>query len=165
MQIIMRHGNDNQPSKYKHDNSLKLNDQTKEEIINHTKKLIKKYGHPDVIYCSPFRRGIETVKIMKKVFHKPVNIYIDAKLSRYFNNNEKQFPSVSEKTLKYKPPIHETHEAFYKRVDKVHYKMDSRSVRGSHVWYITHYLVMKRIANNDNIQLPSYMPFLYTMLI
>lgn len=160
----MRHGNDHKPSIYKHDNSL--NDvEGREEIIYHTKKLIKKYGHPQTIYCSPFKRAIQTVKIMRKVFTQPVNIYIDSKLSRYFNNNEKRSPSVSDKTLKYKPPIHETHEEFYARVDKVHCKMDKRAERNNTVWYITHYLVMKRVANNDNIQLPSYMPFLHTMIL
>lgn len=162
----MRHGNDNKPSKYKQDNSLNLDNlNTKEDIIYHTKKLIKKYGYPQTIYCSPFQRAIQTVKIMKKVINKPVNIYIDSKLSRYFSNNEKKSPSVSSRTLRYNPPIHETHDEFYERVDKLHHKIDKRSYNNNTTWYITHYLVIKRIATNDTISLPSYMPFLYTITL
>lgn len=165
--ILIRHGNDSGDSYYKHDNSLNLSASgTEDDIRKTTKKLIKKYGYPKRIYCSPFYRAIQTVNIMKKIINKPVQVYVDLKLARYFSSKEKNNPNVKDyvryKTLKYNPPIFENKEQFHKRVDKVNKKILETNVTS---WYITHYLVMKRIAKHNDIKIPSYMPFLYTITL
>lgn len=160
----MRHGNDEKYSRYKHDHSLNSDSLYEEEIIEKTKKLIKKYGYPDKIYCSPFKRVRETVNIIVNYINKyhKVKIYMDPNLSRYFTSKEKNNPSVRNTTLQYDPPIHESYSDFKKRVDKSHAIINHNDCN---TWCITHYLVIKRITKNNNIDIPSKMPFLYHVVI
>ena len=163
MQIFIRHGNDNKSSKYQHDNSLNLcKKYVTDDIIKLTKKLIKKYGYPVKIYCSPFNRVIQTVNIMEPILKNNTEIIIEPKLSRFFNKKEQLHPSVRKETLKYYPPIYENNKEFKKRVDKIDNKLHKKNYT---VWYISHYLVLKRIANNNNITIPDKMPFLFTMIV
>ena len=157
MQLFIRHGNDHTESKYKHDNEL--NSYYNTDIVNLTHKLIKKYGCPKYIHCSPFQRSIQTVEIMEQVFkksHKKVKILVDTKLSRFFNARRQLQPSVKKSTLYYHPPIYESKEQFNKRVKKVNH----HAMNNTHsTWYITHYLVLKRIAHKHHIPIPEQMPF------
>jgi broad specificity phosphatase PhoE len=163
MQVFLRHGNDNKKSKYIHDHSLNLDQSSNEEdIITLTNQLIKKYGYPKRIYCSPFYRAIQTAQMMQSQCKYPVKLYIDPKLSRFFSPREQNSPSVRNRTYKYNPPIYEDKYDFYNRVDRLNGKLSSRRET---TWYITHYLVMKRIASHHHITLPDHMPFLYTMPI
>ena len=163
MCIILRHGNDECKTNYKHDPHLKHCNHCKNDIIITTEELIKKYGYPNKIYCSPFTRVRETVDLMHKVFkkrHVHVDIIIEPKLSRYFTSAEKKNPGVRHNTLKYNPPIYESSDAFKNRVNQIEYKLKHQNV-----WVITHYLVMRQIALNNHIHLPNRMPFLYSMVI
>ena len=157
----MRHGNDNKVCHYKHDHSLKSDLMYKEEIIEKTKYLIKKYGYPKKIYCSPFKRVRETVDIMIDYINskgKSVTIKIDKNLSRYFSSNERASPSVRKTTIQYNPPLDENGHQFKKRVDKAY----ERIIRNDDLtWCVTHYLVIKRIAKNNHVEIPKKMPFLY----
>lgn len=163
MQIIMRHGNDNKKSKYKQDNSLNLEKSINiSDIIKITQQLIYTYGYPDKIYCSPFYRTIQTAKIMQSQFNKKIKIYIDPKLSRFFTQKEQLNPSIRKKTFDYNPPIYEDKNNFYNRIDKLNEKLVHRK---KNYWYITHYLVIKRLAFHHNVTIPTHMPFLYVMPI
>jgi hypothetical protein len=166
MQIFLRHGNDNKKCKYLHDNSLNLEKSANtSDILKLTKYLIATYGYPKKIYCSPFYRAIQTAQIMQTQLNglkNNVKIYIDPKLSRFFSPREQNNPSVRQRTYKYNPPIYETRYDFYDRVDKLNDKLNYRT---GTTWYITHYLIIKRIANHHNVVIPDHMPFLYTMPI
>ena len=165
MHIYMRHGNDNKICEYQHDHSLKSELIYKEEIIEKTRKLIKKYGFPKKIYCSPFKRVRETVDIMADyIYHKGKNIDIrvDPNLSRYFNSHEQANPSVRQTTIRYNPPLNENGKMFKKRVDKVEQRISRNDCT---VWCVTHYLVIKRITKNNHIEIPKKMPFLYHVVI
>ena len=162
--IILRHGNDESDTHYKHDSHLKACYHCDNKIIEVTKQLIEQYGYPKKIYCSPFARVRETVDIMLKVFKKHrrnVEIIIEPNLSRYFTSSEQKNPGVRKKTLSYHPPIYENSESFKKRVDKVENKMKQKNK----TWVITHYLVMRQMARNNGIAIPEQMPFLYSMVI
>ena len=167
MQIFLRHGDDNKKDKkykYIHDHSLNF-ERGSDDIITLTNKLIKKYGYPNKIYCSPFYRAIQTAQIMHaqlSCYNKDIKIYIDPKLSRFFSPREQNNPSVRHRTYKYNPPIYEDKYDFYDRVDRLNEKLPNRTKT---TWYITHYLVMKRIALHHHITIPEHMPFLYTMTI
>jgi broad specificity phosphatase PhoE len=164
MNILIRHGNDNKKSEYKHDNSLNLTDKTTTDIINCTRKLIELYGFPDKIYCSPFHRVRETVKIMnREVLKNNVHINVDPNLSRFFSKHERDNPSIKNDTLKYGPPIVENKTSFNARVDKIDDKINHNKKKN--IWYITHYLVIKRIAKNHDITIPNHMPFLHAIHI
>jgi broad specificity phosphatase PhoE len=158
MKIFIRHGHDGSNQDYKQDPSLNFS--YNDEITQHTKYLIKKYGYPDVIYCSPFHRARQTAKIMNKVFNKNIPIFINNKCSRYFSHKERSNPMVKSNTLRYNPPIDETKQEFRHRVDKLLKRKNDKVV-----WYITHYLVIKRIAKKTMRSIPEHMPFLYTLTI
>lgn len=161
----MRHGNDNKVSPYKHDHSLKSDLIYEEEIINKTKKLIRKYGYPHKIYCSPFKRVRETVSIMHDYILSKgynVDIYIEPYLSRYFTGDEKYNPSVRKTTLHYNPPLNETGKMFNRRVDKIENRINRNTCN---TWCVTHYLVIKRITKNHEIEIPKKMPFLYHIVL
>ena len=161
----MRHGNDNKICDYKHDHSLQSDYIYEQEIIKKTKKLIKKYGYPQKIYCSPFKRVRETVVIMAKYIqskNRQIDIHVDPRLSRYFTSKEQLNPSVRKTTLKYNPPLDEDSTMFKKRVDKIEDCINRNTVT---TWCITHYLVIKRISKNNDIDIPSKMPFLYHIVI
>lgn len=161
MHIYIRHGNDEKKSNFKHDHSLNSSKEIKQEIIHFTNKLIMKYGYPDKIYCSPFKRVRSTVKIMKKILNNNVEIIVDPKLSRYFTKKEQEKPEVRDYTLKYKPPIYENTKLFKKRVDKFYKKVDQQ--KDKNIWCITHYLVIKHICKKKQIEIPKRMPFLYNV--
>jgi len=157
----MRHGNDEKQAIYKQDNSLNSSSQCHEEILDKARQLIKLYGKPKTIYCSPFRRARETVHIMKKLL-PDVDIIIDANLSRFFSKKEKLNPSVRKKTLKYDPPITENAKEFKERV----YKIEKIISKNKDItWCITHYLVIKKITKKYEITIPHKMPFLYHVIV
>lgn len=161
MHIFIRHGNDDHVDyNYKQDPSLNSLSHYKEDILNHTYDLIKKYGYPDLIYCSPFHRARQTAKIMNKIFKNDIPIKVNNKLSRFFSKKEKLNPLVKLKTLHYNPPIQETQQEFKQRVDRI-----IKQYKKQTIWYITHYLVIKRIAKINNQSIPKQMPFLYTMVV
>src|SRR4029078_1565238 len=159
MHLYIRHGNDdNRHSIYKHDKSLNSQSTTEEEIIHFTKKLIKQFGEPDRIFCSPLKRARATLSIMLKVIENRPKIIIEPKLSRFFTKKEQQKVSVRNQTLSYSPPIYEDKKSFHKRVDKVEKKINCKCCK---TWTITHYLVLKRVAENNHISIPSHMKFLW----
>ncbi|ARF09444.1 broad specificity phosphatase PhoE [Indivirus ILV1] len=157
MIVYIRHANDDgHNTKYKHDPHI-----TKEGIHN-TKKIVKeliyKYGYPKEIYYSPFRRCIETMKIiMQKLKNKKIRLVCDTNLSRYFTESDKKKPRVSSKTLKYKIPIYENKKEFHQRIDNHLTKMAKKS---NNVWCITHALVYKNISEKLKIHTNPRIDFL-----
>lgn len=161
MHVYLRHANDNVRSKnklYAHDHSLNSKSEVENDIIIFTQKLIKKYGYPDRIQCSPFKRARATLAVMLKVIDRKVKVIIEPKLSRFFTKKEQRKIGVRERTLRYQPPIYEDKQQFYKRVDQV--KKENRC-RCCTTWSITHYLVLKRMCEKESISIPDHMPFLW----
>lgn len=153
MPLYIRHGNDETTSYYKQD--TRLNQSFKQDIITVTQELIKQYGYPDKIYCSPFKRARETLNVMMTLIKCPV--FIDSNLSRFFSEKETLNPKVRPSTLKYNPPIQESKQEFKYRADHLKYK--------GNVWCITHFLIIKRTAKRAAKHVPHTMPFLYHLFI
>lgn len=164
MHIYLRHGNDDKVSTYKHDKSLNSASQTEIDIVKKTRWLVKTYGFPSIIYCSPFKRARATLDIMIKYLSKmgDVKVRIDNYLSRLFVKNEYLNPSVRKTTMYYNPPIKENKKDFRRRVDKAEARA---SAEAGVTWSITHYLVMRRLSRKYDIALPKHMPFLYHVII
>ncbi len=157
MVVYIRHANDNDHhTKYKHDPHI-----TKEGIHNAKKmvhNLISKYGRPTEIYFSPFRRCIDTMRVMMHVLKKEkIRLVCDVSLSRYFTKSDKKDPKVSKKTLQYKVPIYESKKEFHKRVER---HVSEMSKKSNNIWCITHALVYKNIAKNLNVQTNPRIEFL-----
>jgi len=168
MVVYIRHGDDNNKhTKHKHDPHITK--QGIDNVRNITKELIRKYGCPNTIYVSPFRRCIDTMKVMlheinstneinKKKKNK-VRLVCDVNLSRYFTKSDKKHPKVSKKTLDFGIPIYESKKDFHKRIN-YHVTETAKKHHENVVWCITHALVYKNIAKNLNITTNNRIEFL-----
>lgn len=161
MIIYIRHSDDNDRHPV-HRHDQKINKKGKILAYQKAQRLIKKYGHPTIMYISPFVRSKETAHEMAKAFTKKIDVYYDKRLSRFFSKKEQQDPSVFQSTLKHNIPIKETSEEFKQRVqnhidsmEKRKYKKSSKDI----VWCITHALVYKKVARYYHISIPKYIPF------
>jgi broad specificity phosphatase PhoE len=170
MLMYIRHSDDDRsPKTYKHDKSI--DDLGKKRTKSQTRKWLRKYGVPDVLFCSPFRRTFETAKIIRDTcYHSTgvkVPLYIDPNLSRYFCSSEQENPSVNPKTYEYDIPIYECKFSFQERIEKhldfvnVYHK----NPKIENIWCITHALVYKHVAKLYNIRIPTTIPFLHAFTL
>lgn len=145
----IRHANDDQKkTTFAHDN--KLNPKAQAEIINELKSIVKRFGVPDVILLSPFRRSQDTVIEMMHCFRKHnirVKCYVDPNLGRYFNYREQRHPEMCDKTKRYNPKVEETPDSFNKRVRR-QFEATKKRFPGKNIWCITHALVINEMLEN-----------------
>jgi broad specificity phosphatase PhoE len=133
------------------------------ENINY---LIKEYGIPSVIYCSPLARCRESAKYMqkyiKKEYNKDVKILIDPRISRHFSSKQKSNSDVRQRTLDYKTPIQDNWGQFKDRV-RSFLKSHRNEIRDKNVtvWCITHYLVIRQYSKIYGFPIPKNMPFMW----
>src|SRR5579872_517311 len=123
MIIYIRHTNDEvtDPT-HRHDHGV--TDDGLRKAKRKARFLIKKYGRPETVFYSPFKRSVETMKAMVSQMGKhPVMVYRDPHLSRYFSKKEKRDPSIAPETKEAHPPIQETWKRFERRVDRHLMKM------------------------------------------
>lgn len=168
MIIYIRHSfDDNYDPTYEHD--PKLTKEGKILAYQKGKHLIKKFGIPNIIYCSPFRRTKETVMNMIKNIPEEVlaniKIFYDPIIGRYFSHKEKKHVSISKSTLKSNINIYETKRDFNRRINILTKRL-SKWIDSNHViWCITHTSVFKKLAKLYNIKLPRNIPFMYYFVI
>lgn len=164
--IFIRHADDGiQSPKYSHD--PKITKQGNKKAQKMALELIERYGCPDIIFCSPFRRTIQTSKSMKKLCNSHTKIYVDNNLSRYFCSREKKDPQVDPGTSKYSCPIYESWSDFENRIED-HLKMlkkEEFAKRDEVVWCITHALVYKHVAKVYGITIPAHIPFMHHIVL
>ena len=166
----MRHGDDDHNNNdkdkgHRHDQGLTF--KGVEEAKRLASYLVSKFGEPDVIYCGPFLRTIETLRAMKKIVKKDTRAIVDNDLSRYFSSSEKKDPSIHKDTMKRKVPITENWSHFKKRVHRHirHMREHGHVEDNKIVWVITHALVLKIISKYFNVKLPPHFNFLEWFLI
>lgn len=155
MIIYIRHGKDETTDKYSHDNEIVQNEDLK--IRKKIKKIIERYGEPEIIYVTPFRRGIQTIEIVTSELKNNPEIIVDNDLSRFFNQEERNSPKIHPITELYSPPMDKNKKTFRERV-KSHVSRniddyDSKKV----IWCVTHALVIKTIAKFLKIKIPSHL--------
>ena len=163
MIVFLRHADDevgSVESGCEHDHAITK--KGRKESKKFMKAFVKKYGQPDEIRCTPFRRGTQTLEAMRKHLSDKVKITIDPDLSRFFNNSEKRNPGVHKDTLKYKPPIMESRKDFHKR-NKNYFKQlkkDGYLEKDKLIIVLTHFLVLKDAAFALGVSLPEKYDFL-----
>jgi hypothetical protein len=165
MLIYIRHSEDNEDDPT-HVHDPKLTHAGKKLAYNKGKKLIEKYGFPNIIYCSPFRRTRQTLKYM--LHNTPshnIKIIYDPNTSRYFNEQEKAHVDIDHSTLKSNVPIYESNDIFRTRIKNLSIKLDKLIQTGIIVWCITHTTVYKRLSKGYNIQLPETIPYMDFFII
>ena len=167
--IYFRHASDNlEEGIVAHRHDPHLNTTVMRNNYRKIVRVMNEHNAPDVIYCSPFNRTIETTQIIvsaaKQLHHKDVEVIIDPSLSRYFNSSEQQDPSVSSRTEELNAPIKEKKINFEKRILE-HYQR-VKLTPGKNIWCVTHALVYKRLAAYHHKIVPqSNIPFLHHFVV
>ena len=118
-----------------------------DDILKLGERLIKEYGKPDVILCSPYKRTRETAYFLKSCIEGPIDIYCDVTLSEYLGNHKECEMDVCPETLVHKPPHPEKFGEFCNRVRKHCNKISQLKCKSKNpvVWIITHGIVIKQV--------------------
>lgn len=155
MMVVIRHSEDSSETTYRHDSQLTR--KGREIAKNRGKTLIKKYGLPKAIYCSPFRRTKETLHLMLSEYSKfPCRIEFANGLSRYFSERERRSPDIANETMQAHVPLTENNREFQSRVRHFSWSILQSLRAGDVVWLITHSTVYKSIARIFEIEIPEY---------
>ena len=166
--VYIRHTNDEEDEPtYTEDPGI-LPD-TSSQIAQLVRRLIEKYGSPDLLIVSPMNRAIQTARQIKFVLEEdrlPVKTAISPHVSRFFTRSEVKGlgpNSIHPRTVELQFPCHETKDQFHRRVD-VH--ISDFIDRGYYllkkpiVWCITHTLIMKRVAKQLKVPFKDHLEFL-----
>ena len=154
--IIVRHGNDEvKKPKYPQDPSITPSSQKRARKLY--RKLVKRYGQPTAIYCSPMRRARDTVT----AFECPSEIVrIRPHLSRYFTSNEKREVKIHKRSLALGVPLSEDWTQFKNRCQ--HFAGRLRQKKGL-IIIVTHALVIKELSEFFQVPIAAHQKFLYTL--
>lgn len=154
MLTIIRHSEDSNDATFRHDARLTPNGREIAKIKGQT--LILKYGIPNLVYCSPFRRTRETLLLMIGDKLSSSKVSYTNGLSRYFSSKERRHPEVAEETRKSKVPTSEMYSQFQRRVRKFIIKVYNNLKPGDNIWLITHSTVYKVISRLFKIRIDDY---------
>lgn len=155
MLIYLRHGDDRGSAIYRHDR--RLNDRGREKASKQARRLIEKYGHPDVVYVSPFRRAIETLEVMSLRFEREVPIRRDPRIAQRLSEKQRRDPKISPET-RAQITIDEDRDAFRRRV-AAHVE-EVRRRASDMIWCITHRAVIKEVADRFDVKISGDLDFL-----
>jgi broad specificity phosphatase PhoE len=164
MRIYIRHAekeyDNGKAINYKHDPGI--TEIGKLGCIETAKELISKYGLPDLIICSPYRRARETANLMNSYLisiGKPSIIYCDKSISEYLGNHRNVKLDVTEDTLKFNPPHPENFHQMKERVKTHNMNITQNyNINMKRTWIITHGLIIKEIAKLYDIVPIKHIP-------
>lgn len=145
MLIYMRHGDDHSEDN-EHHHDRQLSDDGKRQAFKAAGRLIKKHGHPSIVYVSPFRRAIETAEAMTERFDRPVSVIHDPRIAKYFKKQNVEIGPALAGVVS----LEEDKEAFRLRVDQ---HFEDLKIANHHrsdvvVWCITHKVVVKHAGRH-----------------
>ena len=155
MLIYLRHGDDRGNDVYRHDRHL--NDRGRKKARKAFSALAEKYGHPDTLFVSPFRRTIQTLEAMAARFKRPVNVLRDPRVAQYLGG--KREPIVSPETAAV-VALDESWEAFQARIRDHVADAEKRKSVGAAIWCITHQVVIEEVAGCFGMKIPGGLDFL-----
>lgn len=172
MLIYIRHSKDRYNDRHPYDGYITSGG--KRIAKEKAQSLARRYGIPDVIFCSPFRRTRGTLKSMLKQLVKKygrssiddIKIIYHPSLSRYFTSKERLNPLLAESTEAHGVPIGETKEELYDRVRTLSRKLDRKFSKSDEIcWVITHTVPYKIINKYHGRELPKRIPFMHSTVI
>lgn len=133
-----------------------LTEKGKREAWDKFLTIVRDFGIPDKIISSPYLRTRETAEIAQDVIFKVsglfVPIFIDPLVGEYLGNQEDKDLNtcLRKETLQFNPIPPETWYKFMSRLKRhLLYQKDEN------VWYITHGLVIKMIADLNQKKIDS----------
>lgn len=142
MLLYLRHGDDRGDDVYRHDR--RLNDRGRKKARKEAARLIERYGHPDHVFVSPYRRATDTLDAMRPSFARDVEVRHDPRVAQRLSEKQRRDPQVSPETRS-RVAIDEDRETFRRRVaDHVD---ELRRMTGL-VWCITHQAVIEEVARH-----------------
>jgi len=151
--VYIRHGEKAYDNNLKREYGLDppLTPSGKEAALALAQELISKYGHPARIVSSPFLRCRETAAALAQVAGIP-DVELDRELGEYLGNKTVSTLEglVRAETLAAQPYINETFSQLCKRA-----LSHTQGQRPSSCWYVSHGLVISRIAKAEGINLAS----------
>lgn len=168
MRVYIRHADkeysNGDSETHKHDPGILID--SPEYCCKKASELIKRYGIPFVIVCSPYKRtretAIEMVDFIQNTYATTVRIRVDVQLSEYLGNRRDENLDVTTQTRKFNPPHPETFHEMDSRVrwhNDIFRKLDSFP---EVVWFITHGFIINRIGNAMGFKLPHRISYLST---
>ena len=125
------------------------------------KKLVENWGKPNRIVSSPYRRTRETALVLNSCLDQPFEeIFIDTTLSEYLGNHKGVPMDVTPNTKVYHPPHPETFDDLNKRISyhNILARRRANELNNGIIWYVTHGLVMKQLANMIGLRLNKQFP-------
>ena len=155
MLIYLRHGDDRGNDIYRHDRPL--NARGKKKAGKAFSDLAKKYGHPDTVFVSPFRRALQTVEAMAVQFKRPVDMHRDPRVAQYVG--EKREPHISPETTA-QIATDEGRDGFRARIRSHVEDVRRRSEVGAAIWCVTHQIVIEEVAEYFDVKIRSNLDFL-----
>jgi broad specificity phosphatase PhoE len=121
-------------------------------------KLIEKYGVPDQIYYSPFKRTSQTLDYMLKSLSsrkiEKIVFVEDYKLCRYSTNKHR--PNVATEIVD-NIPYNESRTAFINRITKFAKNLENNN--NEIIWCITHTSVYIPLAKIYHVRIPAYVSY------
>lgn len=155
MLIYLRHGDDRGAEIYRHDRHL--NSRGKKRAGKAFGKLTEKYGHPDTLFVSPFRRAIQTLEAMTVRFKRPVDIHRDPRVAQYLGDKKEPLVSPETAALVVRD---ESWGAFQTRI-RLHVEdVRGRERVGATIWCVTHQIVIEEVALCFGVKIPGDLDFL-----
>ena len=154
MLIYLRHGDDRGNDVYRHDRPL--NDRGKKKAGKAFGELAEKYGHPNTVLVSPFRRAVQTLEAMVVHFARAVDVHRDRRIAQYLGETRN---SVSPETAA-EVAIDESKDAFRARVRDHVEDVRSRNQAGVAIWCITHQVVIEEAAGCFGVEISGNLDFL-----
>ena len=162
MLIYLRHGDDRGEDVYRHDR--RLNDRGRKQAGKKAARLIRKHGHPDAVFVSPFRRAIETVNCMTASFERLVVVQADSRIAQLLTDKHLRDLSISPVTLR-AITVEEDRSAFHDRVQSHVRDVRERAERGEIIWCITHQVVVEEAARLFDMKISGRLDFLDHVIV
>ena len=160
MLLYLRHGDDRGTDIYRHDRQL--NDRGLKRARKAFDVLAEKYGHPDTLFVSPFRRAIQTLEAMAERFKRPVDVHRDPRIAQYLGS--KREPRVSPETAN-RIAVDEGLDAFRARIRDHVEDAKLRNSGGATIWCISHQIVIEEVARCFGVKVPGDLDFLDRVVI
>jgi broad specificity phosphatase PhoE len=155
MLIYLRHGDDRGNDVYRHDRPLSVRGKKKAAKVFGA--LADKYGHPDTLLVSPFRRALQTLEAMTEQFKRPVAVHRNAGIAQYLGGKSEPLVSPETQAL---VDLDESWEAFRARIRNHVEDAKRRKSVGAIIWCITHQIVIEEVATHFSVKISGDLDFL-----
>ena len=154
MLVIVRHAEDDGSAEYAHDPPLSQRSIDKAARVG--SKLVSRYGDPDVVYTSPFRRARESARAM----FPGARIIVKPELSRYFTSGQKRHPMMAPSTAENDPYVDESWSQFNRRVLNCYRELKAEAEHHDRkIFVVTHVLFLLRVGKHLGLDMDKRLKY------